>query len=258
MLDASAIVGSWPFLDTTGNTLESLAAKLTEVGVRGAALAPAESILHPEPMAGNRRLIAAARAYRGPLAAHLTPIIDPSLPIWREHLDACVREGGPALAGIKILPNYHVYPADSAPVHELAEALEARGLTLCIQVRMFDERSHHRLMRVPPVAAAEIVRLASAHPRLPILVCGPYIRELSEYKAAPNVSAEMSFVESGRTLQEALAALGPDRLLMGTHAPLLYPAAGVAKVDADDLPAGDRLKLAEGNFRRVFRRAFPG
>lgn len=253
MFDASAFVGSWPFLDTTQNTLDRLAGELTEVGIKGAALAAAEAILHPEPMAGNLRLIAAALAYRGPLETYVTPIIDPSLPIWREHVEESLRRGIGKVVGIKILPNYHVYSVGASCVHELAELLVERDLALCVQVRMFDERSHHRMMKVPGVPAADIAELANAHPDLRILVCGAYNRELSTYKDVRNVSVEMSFVESGRTIQDAFAALGPSRLLMGTHGPIHYPAAGVSKVFADDLADEARNQLAEANFRALFK-----
>jgi predicted TIM-barrel fold metal-dependent hydrolase len=55
--------------------------------------------------------------------------------------------------------------------------------------------------------------------------------ELAGIAGSANVSAELSSVESGDTLSNALAVIGDDRVLLGTHAPIYYPAAGVAKVE---------------------------
>jgi hypothetical protein len=123
---------------------------------------------------------------------------------------------------------------------------------------MIDERSHHPLMKVPGVAPAAVVELARAHPALPVLVCGATMADLPALAAGPTILAELSFVESGWLLRDALAQLGPERLLLGTHAPLHYPAAGVAKLSSDELPAETRQRLAQANFERFFGTAVDG
>ncbi|MGH2557431.1 MAG: hypothetical protein ACRDJH_00090, partial [Thermomicrobiales bacterium] len=85
-----------------------------------------------------------------------------------------------------------------------------------------------------------------------ILVCGAYMADLPAFSATPNIHIEMSFVESGYLLRDALAALGADRLLLGTHAPLHYPAAGVAKLASDALDPADLARMSQGNFTRLF------
>jgi predicted TIM-barrel fold metal-dependent hydrolase len=62
------------------------------------------------------------------------------------------------------------------------------------------------------------------------LACGVYQAELAALAKAPNVAVELSSVESGDALANALAVIGPERLLLGTHAPVYEPAPGVAKV----------------------------
>ena len=60
----------------------------------------------------------------------------------------------------------------------------------------------------------------------------------------PNVWAETSFVESGNTLADAVARMGADRVVFGSHSPLFYlePAAiklntGPAEVDPPHIGA---------------------
>lgn len=253
LFDASAFVGPWPFGDGRGETLRALTGALAGVGVAGAALSPVRAVLAPEPMGANRALLAAlARRPGGPFRALPVPILDPSLPDWRAQLAECRARGGAAVRAVKIVPNYHGYALTLPAVGELAAELARVGLALCVQVRMVDERARHPLMRVPGVAIAEVAGLAAAQSELPVLVCGAYLAELAALAPVGNAHAELSFVESGYLLRDALGRLGADRLLLGTHAPLHYPAVGVAKLDADELEPAARERLGAGNFRRLF------
>jgi len=53
-----------------------------------------------------------------------------------------------------------------------------------------------------------------------------------------NVWVELSLVESGRALSGALEAMGPERVVFGSHSPLMYFEAVAAKLDVDpaDVP----------------------
>jgi predicted TIM-barrel fold metal-dependent hydrolase len=253
MFDASAFAGPWPFGDGRHETLSGLAACLHAAGVEAAAVSPARAVLAPEPMAASRLLLDAVAGQRDEVRLIVpVPIVDPSLACWREHLAECVERSGGRMRAVKIVPNYHGYrPVDDA-AHELAQELARRGLTLCVQMRMADERAHHPLMKVPGVDATDVVKLASSLPDLPILVCGAYMAELATFAPQPTIHAELSFVESGYLLRDAVTALGADRLLLGTHAPLHYPAAGVAKLSSDELDPADFHRISRGNFVRLF------
>lgn len=253
MRDASAFLGTWPFAGVPGFTHDGLIAEDQAVGIDGAALSPVEAVLQPEPMAANRRLLAVL-AERTPTAftALAVPVINPSLAGWESHFQECRQRGGTLLRAIKLAPNYHDYALDAPFVDDLAGACLAQNLTICLQVRMEDERMHHPAMRVAPVAPAAVTALASRHPLLRILVCGSYMAELTAYRDAPTIQAELSFVESGMTLRDALQRLGPERLLIGTHAPIHMIAANAAKLDADEIDPVARAQIAQQNFDRVF------
>ena len=261
MFDASAFTGVWAFRSYPERTLKDVVASLEAEGFRGACISPVEAVLAPEPMTANRALFAEVAALRSapapaglPFLIVLAPVIDPSLPGWEEDLQACLAEGGDAVRAVKIVPNYHAYALDAPFVDRLAEAVAAAGLTLCIQARMEDERSRHPLMTSEGVPPAAIAALAARHPGLNLLVCGAYMLELPTYKNVPNLHVEMSMVESGRVLRDAFSHVGHERLLVGTHAPLLMPAVGAVKPEADDVAPEVREALTEGNFRRLFFR----
>ncbi|MGH2603397.1 MAG: hypothetical protein ACRDJ9_28935, partial [Dehalococcoidia bacterium] len=175
MFDASAFAGPWPFADGRNESLSELAAWLRAAGVEAALVSPASAVLALEPMAANRHLLdEIVRRQAEAVRVVAAPIINPSLPRWREHLAECVEQAGNVVRAIKIVPNYHDYPLVDDAVRALAQVLAERGLTLCVQMRMADERAHHPLVKVPGVAAAAVVTLAAALPDLPILVCGAY------------------------------------------------------------------------------------
>jgi hypothetical protein len=252
MYDASAFVGPWPFSSGIAETPGEVVAGLARAGIAAAALSPAGAVLAPEPMAANRALLAALRRDESGLSLLAVPIIDLRQPLWREHLAECVALGGDLVRAIKLVPNYHQYDLDDPVVTEGIVEVSRRRLGLAIQLRMADERAHHPLMKVPGVPVSAVAALAAAHPALPLLVCGAYMSELPALRAVPNVMVELSFVESGYLLRAALGHLGPERLLLGTHAPLHYPAAAVAKLASDTLPAATHELLARGNFARFF------
>lgn len=253
MHDASVFVGHWAFSPAPAITATDLITRLRAAGITGAAFAPVEAVLAPEPMAANHRLFAElAAAQSAGFRAVAVPIIDPSLPGWEDDFAACLEAGGPMVRAVKIVPNYHNYALDLPAVGTLARECSARDIGLCVQVRMEDERSHHPLMRIPAVPPAAVAVLAGAHAALSLLVCGAYMAELTAYRACPTVGVELSFVESGFLLRDALASLDADRLLLGTHAPVHMIATSVAKLSSDDLNADVRARIGTGNFARFF------
>lgn len=230
--DANAWVGMWPFTASAPVSLADLTSSLSSVGISGAAVSPLHAVLAPEPMSANLALIDEAAAIGDAFDVRVVPIINPSLPGWERDLAQVLETGGESIGAIRIVPNYHGYDVDGDEALVLARAVAEAGLGLCIQLRMLDERAHHPLMLVPGVPIQGVARLAEAVPGLRILACGIYNAELSAVASAGNVSAELSSVESGDVLATALRFVPAERLMLGTHAPIYYPAAGVAKVAA--------------------------
>jgi hypothetical protein len=230
--DASAWAGMWPFTMHSPISLADLMAGLKAVGITGAAISPLNAVLAPEPMSANLDLLAEkSQCTDETFSLRVAPVLNPGLPGWERDLSVLLNGHRSAIDAIKILPNYHGYEVDGPDSRALATAAKEAGLGLCVQVRMLDERAHHPLMKVPGVPIAGVARLAAAIPAGRLLACGVFQSELAGIAGSANVSAELSSVESGDTLSNALAVIGDDRVLLGTHAPIYYPAAGVAKVE---------------------------
>ncbi len=250
-LDASAWVGIWPFTAVRSTSLADLVRDLREAGISGAAISPLNAVLGPDPMLANRDLLAETEAFdAGGFVTRIVPVLDPSLPGWERDLEQL--STSKRVGGIRIVPNYHGYDVDGREAIAVAKAVEGHGLPLCVQVRMIDERAHHPLMKVPGVPLDGVARLAAAVPDARILVGGAFTSELAAIAASANVFVELSSIESSDALGNAAKAVGVERLLLGTHAPLYTPAVGVAKVVLAGLPEEERVKVAWGNADTLF------
>jgi hypothetical protein len=246
LFDASAWTGIWPFAMSAPVTLAELVASLEDAGITGAAVSPLNAVLAPDPMAANLDLLAEANQLASDtFDLRVVPVLDPSLPGWEGDLDTLLETARPLIGAIKAIPNYHGYAVNGPQGVALAKAVTKAGLGLCIQIRLLDERAHHPLMKVPGVPVDGVARLAEAVPEGRFLACGVYQAELARLTAI-NVSAELSSVESGDALANALAVIGANRLLLGTHAPIYYPAAGVAKVTA--MASDDDILIRDASF----------
>ncbi|HHT27142.1 MAG TPA: amidohydrolase family protein [Firmicutes bacterium] len=224
LIDTSVFVGNWPFQPLKENTCATLKRHLTSYGVTQAWVANVEAVLLPDPMYGNETLFTEL-----PSDPFFVPvvIINPTLATWRADLQYCIAQGARA---VKILPNYHQYTLDEPVVSELVQAAHADGLTLCVQMRITDERAHHPLMKVPCVPAAALAALAKQHPYARFLACAVFHAELPRLAGIANVWAELSHVESMETLVTALQVMGDDHLVFGSHSPFLYFKAVQAKL----------------------------
>jgi hypothetical protein len=251
--DASAWVGMWPFTMSAPTSLQDLVVGLEATTISGAAVSPLAAVLAPESMTANLALIDDfLQAAPVDFDLRLVPVLDPSLPGWESDLDGLLSEHASSIGAVKIVPNYHGYDLEGMEAVALTTAVTRAGLGLCVQVRMLDERAHHPLMKVPGVSIAGVVGLSRAVPDARILACGMFQSELADIVEAPNVSAELSSIESGDVLAKALAVLGEDRIMLGTHAPIYYPATGVAKV-VNSVSTEDTFgRVASANARAFF------
>ena len=232
LIDTSVFCGYWPFRCLSQRTPEALKSFLEGEGVSLAWVAALEAILYPDPMQANEPLFAAIAgdAFFLPVA-----IIDVSLATWRRDALTCLETWG--CGAFKLVPNYHHYDLAYPRVADLVDLAGEAQVPICIQLRMMDERGHHPLMKVPPVPPEEVVALARRHPEAHFLACGAYRDNLPVLSGAPNVWAEISLVESGNALASAVEAMGPERVVFGSHSPFLYFEAIAAKLDADPIDA---------------------
>jgi len=243
LVDVSAFCGSWPFRDVQ-RTAAELKSDLQKVGVAHAWLTHIEGMFRPDPTHDNEALL---NEVKGDGFFSYLAVINPAISGWERQVE---RARELSFHGWKLSPNYHGYDLGGDAATTLAKIAAESHVPLCIQMRMQDERGQHALMKVLGVPAQGIVELARKVPSAQIVACAPYLSELKILGQAPNVWSELSFCESGQSLNDALKHVPANRLLFGSHSPLHYPAAAAAKISGGiDISDEVLAQVAEGNAR---------
>ncbi len=249
LIDVNTSLGHWPFMRFEQDTAGKLADHLASAGVDRALVSATEAALFPDPHIPNGELFAALvdQAVLMPL-----PTIDPTLSHWRDCLDTYALLRAPNAA--RVLPNYHRYTLDAPCVDDLASALLERGkAVLVVQMRLEDERNQYPLMQVPGVPADDVLGLARRHPDLAILCLCPYLHEAVQLlNGAPNLHADIAFVELLDTLATFVSEVSSDRVFFGSHTPFLYTRANLMKVEQATVDTETLAAVTAGNAARLF------
>ena len=248
IVDVNVSLGRWPFQRLAPATPGRLRHHLAREGIAEAWVSAVESVLHPDPDVTDEPL---ARRLRGHDGLHFVKTVNPLLAGAAEGLGRWVEAFG--LRAVRLVPNYHQVSLADDRARAVMRQARRRRLAVLVQMRIEDERGQYPLMKVPGVPCDEVVRLARAFPRVPIVALCAYFREAAALAAAPNVHLDLSFMETLDTLASALAAVPARQIVFGSHTPFLCTRSAVLKLTAADIPARARRAIAAGNAARIFR-----
>ncbi len=232
IIDLTAWVGSWPTLIVRGEVVQ-VRDSLRHCGVNRICVSPLNAAWSLNPHLHNAAVYALGERYDDILP---TPVIDPTLPTWREAMERAERT--PQTRMVRIIPGYGGYSMEH--IDSFCEAVSEAGLILAIQVRMDDPRRQHSLAQVPDVPAIEVAALARRHPSLRVVLAGAStgaIRTLAnDLLSLPHFFADVSQAD-GLDAVRTLVDLGLlPKLLFGSHAPLFIPHSAIVRIlnDLDD------------------------
>lgn len=247
LIDTNVSFGTWPWMDFSSLTAQSLDAHLEREGIQEAWVSATESILFPDPDIPDARLLTALRSY-----SRMVPVktINLLMVNWRESLHRAIAPPGMRL--IKIYPNYHRYSLISPEARELGAWLAQAGLPLLIALRVEDERNQYPLMKVASVPVHEIVTFAAIHPDLKVVVLGAQVGEIGALTAGTdNVFCDTSFAETGDVLARLVASTPPGRLVFGSHTPFFYTRAAARKLLGSSIRNENIQEIAHDNAKAV-------
>lgn len=231
------------------NDASGLLALMDGQGIERAVVGAVEAILYRDAGMARDLLLERLEAAGRPAALLPAAVVNPAFPGWERDLEEWAAAGAVA---VKAYPNYHGYAADGPRALALAEAAAEKGLPVICCVRVEDERNHHPLMLVPPVAAGSVARLAAAVPGAKVvLACGNQ-GEIETFlgEAGPGAQAwaEVSYLKSPTNAVEHMAAkVGAERLLYGSHAPFIHPGVTRIKIERAAMGAEDKARILGGN-----------
>jgi predicted TIM-barrel fold metal-dependent hydrolase len=189
--------------------------------------------------------------------------INPAFPGWEEDLDVCVRDLGLAAgrAGLRLHAGYHQYALDGPDAAALLARAAQLDVPVAVSARLEDERTHHWLVKVPPVSAEAIAAAIVGRQGVRWLVCGlraTQIRALwrrldAQGASGARVLFDLSLVQGPidecRLLVEDV---GAERLAFGTGLPLTTAEAPALALACADLAPGVAAQIAGGNAAALF------
>ena len=246
IIDVNAWTGPWPALVNVPHDAASVRASLREYGVERIFMAPLAAAWSANPHLCNAAVYAAASEFED---ISPVPVIDPTLPTWREEMEKAA--GHRAVRMIKLLPGYGGYGLAAAD--ELFEEAARANLAIMVQIRIDDPRRHHPMAMVPDVPAGDVVKAASCHPDLKLVIGGASAATLRDFtlkiRELPSLYADTSQVDGVDSLKMLVEEGLGNKLLFGSHAPVFMPAAAVARVLndlSDDAAVGILADNASG------------
>lgn len=223
MIDVNVTLGRWPFRRLPWDSTATLAAELKRRGVRQAWAGHFDGVFHRDTSAANDRLAEACHRYR---EGFLLPFgaANPSAPGWSEDLRRC-REVH-AMPGIRLHPGYHGYALDSPALRDFLLAATSFRLVVQLSVQLEDERTHHPRMRVPAMPLGPLLPLVDSVPGLRLVLLN-HNRQLlpaalRELAATGRLCWDIAMREGVGGVADLAAAVGPGRVLFGSHAPFQY------------------------------------
>jgi uncharacterized protein len=251
IIDTNVNLSRWPFRRLVGDESADLVTRLRKQNVTQAWAGSFDGIFHRDISAVNARLTQDCRSYGQGLLAPFGSV-NPKLPDWQEDLRRCHEDH--KMAGIRLHPNYHGYDLKDPVFAEVLTLATRRGLIVQLALCMEDERTQHRLLRVPPVDLAPLPELAKTMPklRLVILNCYPQLRfDLRLLASAGEVYFDLSMVEGVGGVARFIEAVTVERVLFGSHFPLFYFESALLKIKESGLTEKQEKLVLEENARNL-------
>lgn len=251
MIDTNAWLGRWPFRRLPLDEPAALARRLRSLGVERAWVGHLDALFHEDVAAVNARLAEQCDRLGDGLFLPFGTV-NPTLPDWREDLRRC-REVH-RMPGIRLHPDFHGYASDDPVAAELLSEAARRGMVVQVAMRMEDPRTRHPRLDLAEVDPAPLVELSGRIPglRLVLLNAGNSLGPAARQLIGPGkASVEIATLEGVGGLDRLIEAIGTDRILFGSHAPLFVPESAVLKL-RESSPAPEAIDaVARGNALRL-------
>lgn len=158
-----------------------------------------------------------------------------------QELETAVKEWG--FRGLKLMPTHHNFRAVSQVPYPLMRKAEELGVPLTI---------HSGTFYCYPL---QIAVLADAFPKVPVIMDHMgyryYVAEaIAAARHSPNIYLMTSAVMEPHWIRQAVRELGPERVLYGSNAPMVWPSTQLMVVRQAELTeAEERLVLGENAAR---------
>lgn len=255
-IDVSLYCGPYPYRRLPAATPDGLRALMDEAQIEAAIVTPFPALFYNQGWDGLRDW---REAFRGDPRLHWWAVINPIYPGWEADMEAAAAT--PEVAGVRLYPRYHGYQPFDPALIQLLERASALRLPVNITARLLDDRLHPRMLRVdPPLDLQEVAALLKRFPSVTWVLSAFYTGELSTLtpalRAHPAAYVDIGCVKPPEFWWEAIVRqLPPERLLLGTGAPLYYHGGTRLSFARAELPEEIRAFILRENARRLLARS---
>ncbi len=252
IVDVNVNLSRWPCRRLPFDDTPSLVETLRRMNVTQAWAGSFDALLHKDIAAVNARLADECRQHGDGL---LVPFgsVNPMLPDWEEDVRRCHEEH--KMPGIRLHPNYHGYRLDEPMFARLIELATERALIVQIAVKMEDERTQHRLLRVPPVDLTPLLDLLTKHDKLRVIILNGLrtLRpdEIERLSGAGQVYFEISMQEGVGGIEQLLKSAPLERVLFGSYFPFFYFESALLKMRESELAGFQQEAISFKNAQRL-------
>ena len=244
VVDTNVSLFHWPFRRLPLDSTEALVQKLRSLGVVRALAGSFEGILHRDVDQVNRRLSEACRTQ-----PELVPIgsLNPTLPNWPEDLRRCVEHY--QMPGVRLHPGYHGYSLQDPRLVRLLQETARTGLFVQLAAAMEDPRTQHSLVRVADVDLTPLPAILAEVPQATVQILNARLRPnaLPLFQKTPGLLCDTSRVDGTDGVPSLVNQLPTERVLFGSHAPLLIPEAALIRVHESGQLSEDQLQSVYRN-----------
>ena len=247
-VDTNIHLFQWPFRRLPLDRVEVLVKKLRALNIGQAWAGSFEGILHRDTAGVNQRLTDACARF-----PELIPVgtVNPTLPNWETDLAQCVSVHN--MSRVRLYPGYHEYTLDDPRFDRLLELAAESDLLVQIAVSLEDTRTQHSLVRVADIDVSPLPELMKKHSRAKVQLLNQRLNfpQLELLKKTPRVFFDTARIDGTDGVARLLEVVGPERVMLGTHAPFLIPEASLIRVFESGLAEADLQRVSHKNSHRI-------
>ena len=251
IIDINSSLGNWPFNKVKHNTPVGMMKLMDSTGIHQACVAALEGLFYTDVQVANRHLHRGVKRFRDRLLPF--SVINPDFPGWRDDLAQCDEEF--RTVGLRLYPGYHNYGLDDLCCVELFAEAQQRKLPVQIVPEVSDRRMHHPCLAVGQVDLTTLPRVLREFPTLRtallnIKVFRPTAKSFSWVSKIPLLFMDIAWLDGVAVVDDLVKAVGIDRVLFGTNAPLMIPLSSVYKLREASLDRHGMAAITERNAKR--------
>lgn len=247
-LDLNVYLGYWPFRHLRHAGAGGVRQLMARIGVGKALALPLQAVFYKDCLDGVLEMVQDI----GPGADDLLPlaVVNPNFPGWERDLRRMVEELG--CVGCGVLPGYHAYRVYDPCTEALFRTLGEMNLPALVFVRLWDERSHHPLMQVPPLAVNDITYLLKSFPDVRIAVCNALLPTEGVALAPAFADRALTLLTTSYKsldLAHTIERIGVEHIAYASGMPFYYPESSLLQVLDADIGERERSLIMRGNGR---------